>query len=158
MATSARPSEQTKSRTRPRQRQLSLEDQVLDLRNENPDIFETYDPPAIGRALVEALWPNAEHQNVLIEVVEGHAQTFRRRYDPNFDTQQRAPTTKAPPPKVGAAFAAFWSSVTPNTTMWDGRKLKDWTMGQVRSEHKGLSNFIARFAHKRDDELVGDDW
>ena len=84
--------------------------------------------------------------------------TFRRKYDPNWDVVTRASTTPTPrAPRVGDLEEAFVHGLMrPNRMMGDGRRLKEWTVGELRKEGRGMAALIERFADLDDDELVGD--
>lgn len=152
-STTSRNERTSKRKTSQRRPLLSFEDHVLDLRNDNPEIFENYDPHAIARALLTKGVLN--HENVMLELAEANVQTFRRKFDPNFDmvTSQRPQKIT---PKTKQIAAAVLGSFKPDTIMRDGRQLREWTWGEFRTEFKGMSQIMSRFAHLPDDELIGD--
>lgn len=147
----------TRSGQRPaRQRILPFEDHVLDLRNDSPDLFENYDEDVIADAMMTKLFPRGvEHKNVIAELMRDNLRTFRRRYDPNFDTQPRAAARKAPAPRTQSIVDGVLESFHSHTVMRDGRELGEWTWGEFRAEYKLFANAIAKGRNKHDNELIG---
>jgi hypothetical protein len=132
---------------------LPFEDHVLNLRNEKPDIFERYDEREIARQLLAA--GALHHDNVMLELAEANLQTFRRRYDPNFDVQTRPSTVKVQP-RTKAIAETVLGSFKADTVMRDGRPLSTWTWGEFRAEFKGMAAIMTQYAHLPDDDLIGD--
>ena len=141
-----------------RERKLPFSDHVLDLRNNDPDLFETYQPAAIAHALTAKLYPaDLPHLNVVVELMEANLRTFRRHYDPNFDVESARPTPRTTKtPQSRELVAAVFGDFNVDTIMRDGRPLGEWTFGEFRKEHRGMAKIISQFADIDDGELVGD--
>jgi hypothetical protein len=47
-------------------------------------------------------------------------------------------------------------NVSPTMVMPDGRKLADWTFGELRKHNSALASLIAKFARAKDNARIGD--
>lgn len=156
---------------RKRRDRISWERYAQEFRASNPDLFTPWDKTAIVDAMLEDGLPKSAEADAL-GILLG---LYRRSLDPAYagkataktpeqreeEQRQRAAAQRVAVERKTAELetaAATWAlgNVGPDMTMPDGRKLVDWTFGELRKHHYALAELITKYAKAKDGARIGD--
>ena len=145
-------------RRRPRPSEQTFLDHLETLNNNKQytDLFEQWDLEGI----IEALHKEKvlELRSVVDELALDWLQRHQSIANPNWEPRSRAAPRMPRPRTQDIVDHIIGEFTNPRRRMSDGRRLEEWTVGELRREFRGMEALLGRFEHYKDSDVIGDIW